>query len=379
MNQFIRVAIIYFFLTAFTTNATDLNPNGKYCENNSITPQSIVHSANLILQHFYQNPEAHQLPPYEFLTHGELKGFATVYNSKSKGKNSYVANLGLARSSQYYINCQNAPIPKLCDTPPSYVWGGMGWYERNTNGEFILNLHGNDKLTSDLTKHPGLDCSGFTYAVYSHAKLRVTTDLSKTPSFETADNTPARSYMVLDEKSCFKEVIPEINQKQYILPGDIIVWKTHIIIVNDAGDDPFGINHIQKIKDCNIQKINPEQATLTFFNSKGGFARHSDETVKTYFKNSFFAKSHKILRKNPGLVTGIGMGISKQYIKEFFYTSPKTFFDLAINQCKAKFVKSNSLVATKIIRHRALFNDGLIPCSCLTTEKDFLKLHPLLK
>ena len=210
-----------------------------------------------------------------------MQEYSTVDNPRSKGKNSYVSNLTLAQYSQYYIDCKRNPKSTLCLNPPSYLWGGMGWYERRDEHTLMLNLHGNDPLTTKLSKsHPGLDCSGFTYAVFANAKLRVTTDLHLNPSFETADNTPARSYMALDDKSCFREIPYGKNPSAELRHGDLLVWKTHMLIIDTLGEDPFGINHISGIADCSIDKIKPEQATLTIFNSKGGFTPHQADVIK---------------------------------------------------------------------------------------------------
>lgn len=379
MNNIILVAFICSCFTlqfSFAQNSLICDRHQTEYSQKKLNPEMVIQSAAEIFQHFYQNPQAMDLPPYEFLKHGELKGFGSVENLKSKGKNSFVTNLKLAQNSQYYLNCKHAPLPSICQTPPSYIWGGMGWYEKNPNGDFILNLHSNDQMTNRLAKHPGLDCSGFIYAVYANAKLRVTTDLNLTPSFDTADNTPARSYMDLGEKSCFREVVYSKQPDLELSPGDIIAWKTHMLILNSIGSDPLGINHITDSRQCTIANIKPEMATMTVLNSKGGFGKHSLKTISTYSKNSYFKKSNQTLINFPRLSTGIGMGISKQYVKEFFYTSPKTFFDIAINFCKAKFNKVNSLKDVKLIRHKAFFNDQSAPCACYSREQDYLELQP---
>ena len=369
---FLLISTLTFASDSFQCDQGQINEAKK-----NHNPQDIMLSTKDIFQHFYQNTEAYNLPPYEVLKHGELKGFAARYNTLSKGKNSYVVNLAKAQSSQYYIKCNKQSNNSLCATPPSYIWGGMGWYEKKENDKkLLLNLHGNNEYTQKLSQHPGLDCSGFTYAVFSNAKLRVTTDLSKTPSFETADNTPARSYMNLDNNSCFKEIFPQNGAEKVLSIGDIIVWKQHMVIVDNVGNDPFGINHISSEKDCNIKSIKPQAATLTIVNSKGGFDPHSITTLKTYISNSYFNKAHAIAMNNKNLFSGIGMGISKLKISEYFYFSPNRIFPLALSWCKAKFAKQDSLPDIKIIRHKAFFANEDKPCQCFSREQDIIELKP---
>lgn len=378
MKTLILTALFFTFTQAQTPK---LNCDAGQIENSTKTHSSqiVMQSIQEIFSHFYQNAEAYSLPPYQLLKHGEMQGYATVANPKSKGKNSFVTNLELAQNSQYYVDCKNPNNNTLCQNPPTYTWGGMGWYERNDKNQFFLNLHGNDEMTSQLSKgHPGLDCSGFTYAVFSNAKLRVTMDLNLTPSFETADNTPARSYMNFDAKSCFKELPTSKKPENSLMPGDIIVWKTHMLLVDATGKDPFGINHIASSSGCNIANVRPENATMTIVNSKGGFNPHDKEILLKYGKNSYFNQAHKayldLTSKNAS--TGIGIGISREFIKEFYYTSPDTFFSLAINFCKAKFTKKTTLPNVKIIRHKAFFPKTKAPCECFARQQDYLELRP---
>jgi hypothetical protein len=343
----------------------------------SHSPEIIIKSVQEIFDHFYQTPEAFYKVPYEFLSQGELQGYKTQRNDISDGLNAYVDNLQLAQNSQYYINCKDDSKPSICQNPPSYTWGGMGWYERDSENKLSLNLHGNDEMTTKLSKgRPGLDCSGFTYAVFSNAKLRVTTDLNLTPSFKTADNTPARSYMNLDDKSCFREINFGKHPQRDLQQGDIITWKTHMVILDTIGKDPFGIGHIASIGDCRVAKIKPENSTLTFFNSKGGFEPHKRATLRTYGINYYFNEAHKAYMKQLKKFSKIGIGISKQNAKEFFYTSPQTFFSLAINFCKAKFTNVSNLDQVKIIRHKAFYQDEKAPCECFAREQDYLELRP---
>lgn len=383
MNNLLCLSLILFIMLSIQ-NAKSSSACDSYQTEQTLKDHSaeiLKHSMEQIFNHFYQNTKAYTKSPYEFLIHGELKGYKTRNNPKSKGKNSFVNNLRLAQKSQYYLKCSGNNKDLLCQTPPSYLWGGMGWYDRNEKGEFFLNLHGNDELTTKLSGHPGLDCSGLAYAIFSNAKLRVTSDLTRNPSFETADNTPARSYKETEAPtSCFKNITQDFASIYDLLPGDVIVWKKHMLLVDSVGSDPFGINHIQEITKCDIKNIKPENASMIVVNSKGSMERrHSYEISKKYISNTYFKNSQNLILKNPNLITGVGMGISKQYLKEFYYTSPEQIFNLAIHLCQLKFNKNATYTGdAMIIRHKAFFPKEERVCGCFAREQDLLVLKPEL-
>lgn len=383
MNNVLCLSFIIIFFFSFQKSLASPSCDLTQTAESRMEHSTIVLSTSMeqIFNHFYQDKNAFKKPPFDFLKRGELKGFKTTPNSKSKGNNSYIENLSLAQKSQYYISCDGRRKNPLCNNPPSYLWGGMGWYTRNDKGELILDLHGNDELTMSLSRHPGLDCSGLTYAIYSNANLRVTTDLSKNPSFETADNTPARSYMnTSSADSCFKDITTSILAPQELQTGDIIVWKRHMIMVESVGLNPFGTNHILKSSQCNIKNIDPTKSTLVVVNSKGSMEKvHSMEVSRLYNQNPFFYKYQKYFSNNPKMITGVGIGISKQKIRDFFYSAPEQIFNLALYYCEKKFQKNVSYNGDAyIIRHKAFFPSEEKPCGCFSRELDHLALRPTL-
>ena len=342
------------------------------------TNQQFISSIEKFINTFYENPNASSFPPYQLLKQGELKGFDHVYNPVSKGNNSFVVDLPKAQASQYYIYCKKRQKPSLCSTPPSYVWGGMGWYEPTTlNGRNILslNVHKNNELTMKLSKHPGFDCSGFSYAALSHFGLRVTKNMSLRPSFETADNTMARTYLDPTLASCFNEVKIDKYSMQSLHAGDVFAWTKHMAIIARVGLNPFGINHIKKVEDCSLENIRPEDSTMLLFNSKGAIDPISEYDEKTFSKNAYMKKSLDFLKKHREMLTGVGIGISKMTFREFYFIYPSVMFPLAKTWCEKKFSKENSVEkypeGVKILRHQAL--DETIAkkdCECFAKAED---------
>lgn len=389
--------------------------------------EDVVSAAHEIMNTFYQNPRAAAIAPYETLKRGELKGYDRTRNEISKGSNSYVVDLAAARASQYYIRCAGPgagkrTCDKLCETPPSYIWGGMGWYEP-APGKISFNVFSNFEHTRKISKHPGLDCSGLLYAVFARAGLRVTRDLTKTPSADTADNTPARTYLNTENPlSCFTEIA-----ESSVRPGDIIPWKSHILMVDTLGADPFGVSAAKSELDCSIEKLDPSKATMVVYNSKGSFDFPAEGTETPFLKNAYYRKGfmqHILMynryieamkRKNPSFpgttvdsqrfnavkglltmselnkiyrtvekgdlqLTGVGVGISRMKLAEFVIGSPSVMFELMQRACLEKVGKvlapkgEPMTKLVKVARHVATFPNARPPCECLAPDEQRVEL-----
>lgn len=396
-------------------------------ESGKFTGDQVIASAHELMNTFYQNPHAAEAPPFESLKRGELKGYDRTRNEISKGSNSYVTDMRAARASQYYIQCKNTQpgtrtCEKPCEVPPSYIWGGMGWYEP-ANGKISFNVFSNFEHTRKISKHPGLDCSGLLYAVFSHAGLRVTKDLTKTPSAETADNTPARTYLNTElPTSCFAEVA-----ESAVKPGDIIPWKSHILMVDTLGSDPYGVNGAKTEADCAIEKLNPAKATMIVYNSKGSFDFPSEGSETPYLKNAYYRmgfmqhilmhnrhveamkrkdrnfagttvdpkrfnavkdtmtmdelnKVYKAVEKGDLQLTGVGVGISRMKLAEFVLGSPAVLFELLQRACLEKVgrlpeTKGEPLAKlVKVARHVATFENAKPPCECVAPDEHQIEL-----
>ena len=430
---------------------------------------TLLQTARNLMNIFYQNNYAFDLPPYPTLERGELRGYDRKFNDVTKSYNSYVVDLAAAQRSQYYFYCPiaKAPvgtftnfahtkvssekvdaaetkIPILCRFPPTYLWGGTGWYftagDKTVKTEF--DPHSNFEHTKILSKHPGLDCSGLLYAVFSLAGLKVNKEHPQTPSASLADKSVARSYLnTTSPTSCFEEVLLS-SQTQ---AGDVIPWKSHIVMIVESGKDPFGIAFTKTIEDCRIRNLDPEKATAIVFNSKGAFEMPDPGAEDLFLQNHFYAKgiyqlflmkdrnnferlrSHprgearaidpgriekiktsldpaetgkieRLVIKSDLQATGVGIGVSKMFWRDFAFFNPNAYFELAQRLCAAKFdynylghdkwspkldsaaptnSKSNSRPSPgiKILRHIAVSKNSEDACRCVlpSNEKIVMK------
>lgn len=310
---------------------------------------------------FYQSCEASRQAPYDVEKSGEMLGYGIRRNDVTNGSNPYVQDLAAAKASQYYVKCdKKRKLAKgcrdLCGAPPTYIWGGMGFYEKTSRG-MTIDLFRNVESTEKLAAHPGLDCSGFIHATLALAGLRARPDMA--PSAETADTVTARTFMN-QPGGCFKDVSFE-NLK----PGDLIAWRTHIAMVDRVGEDPFGLRNISKVEDCTIENLDPDKFDLVIVNSKGGTDALPQEVKDLDARNPVLKRKLQAL---DGKTTGVGVGISKLRWADLAVVSPKAAMELPLAACFAKFgreiPKEKSInrkpwrETINIVRHR-LADDGV--------------------
>lgn len=94
MKMFILTALFFSFSLNIQASVSCDEKQIKEAKR-SHSEDIVGHSIKEIFLHFYQNPDALNKAPYEFLQQGELQGYSTVDNPRSKGKNSYVSNFYL--------------------------------------------------------------------------------------------------------------------------------------------------------------------------------------------------------------------------------------------------------------------------------------------
>lgn len=336
-------------------------------------------AAQTIMNTFYQNCEAAAQAPYDVEKLGDLRGYVSLRNDVTKGTNSRVQDLAVARDSQYYVKCDGRQRPRkncrdLCGAPPTYLWGGMGTYQKTKKG-ITLDVFHNTEPTQTLAGHPGLDCSGFIHTVFALAGLRVRPD--QAPSAETADSITARTFMN-QPGGCFKDT--SLDQ---IRPGDLIAWTTHIVMVDSVGEDPFGLKAVSKIEDCTFENLKPDRFGLVVINSKGGTDSISDEVKALDAKNPALKRKLQAVEAKK---TGVGIGISKLRWADLAAVSPNSVMELALAACFAKFGKDlppgKSLnqkpwrETINVVRHRLTEGDADIDPAdpCLARKDETISL-----
>jgi len=318
-------------------------------------------ASDILINTFYQNCDASKLPPYDILQRGEMQGYKLEKHPWNGGSASKIVDKDAAKNSQYYVNCQEKAkegCKNLCDTPPTYIWGGKGKYSKE--GE--VDIFENENSIEKIAKHPGIDCSGFVNAIFAMSGLKVRTDMK---TREVAAKTPARWFM--NESTCFERV----DAGSELKPGDVIAWKKHIVMVDKVTPDPFGIDHIKSHKDCKSKNIDPLKIKLVVSNSLGGI---NDENKDKKFDSSDLFGDETVKSTNVPL-TGVGIGVSKVPLGHLAMKYPSQIMELAKTACLAKFGKSGKRSKIQVTRHK-LAGKKDMPNShaCLEKMEDRVKV-----
>lgn len=305
-------------------------------------------AADIVINTFYQNCEAANLPPYDILERGEMRGYELRKHPWNGGSASNVTSKSLAQSSQYYIQCPGQARPScldLCKEPPTYLWGGKGVY--SNEGE--LDLFRNEGSIQKLAEHPGIDCSGFVNAVFATAGLKVRLDMN---AKEVAANVPASWYM--RPSQCFKEV----NANEGFKSGDIISWRKHLVMIDNTSRDPFSLKDIDHIDKCSSRYLDPLKFNLVVSNSVGGV---NDVNRDGTFSTEDLHGEDNLKSLNVP-ITGVGVGVSKIPFGHLALKYPTEVMELAKNACYAKFGKSFRMNNINVTRH-VLADEEPMPAS----------------
>lgn len=319
-------------------------------------------SARRVMNIFYQNCNASKMRPYDVSKDGELKGFSFEYNPLTLGKVSKVADAKQAQALPY-LNCTNTQSSLktfLCENPPSYLWGGKGLIDEEKKS---VDLFHNTKEVEPIARHPGLDCSGFVNLTFLHAGLKVDRDF---PYLKAPMEISAKEFM--RPLSCFKEV--HIEKNQAVKNGDVIAWNKHIVMVDQASNDPFGINKIKSSEGCDLLKLNPLNARMIIINSKG--ANDPQEQLETdYVRNSRPLKD--LIQGATNGLTGVGPGITRMNLSQLVISAPVEIMDLIQTACLAKFFIPISSRRIKVVRHvladKGFSEKDIAECSLAAGER----------
>lgn len=294
-------------------------------------------AADIVMNTFYQNCEAADLPPYRVLERGEMRGYELEKHPWNGGSASKIVNRQEALNSQYYIDCPQRPkraCRNLCEQPPTYIWGGKGVYQNN--GE--IDLFRNEGSIQQIANHPGIDCSGFVNASFAMAGLKVRPD--KSPA-EVAFGTPARWFM--NPSQCFEQV--DIGQP--FKPGDVISWRKHLVMVDNCSDDPFKLKRLTDVSQCTSAYLDPLSFELVVSNSVGGV---NDVNRDKRFSPADLYGDDSIKSVNVP-ITGVGVGVSKIPFGDLALKYPTEIMELAKAACYAKFGRRIEHSKINVTRH----------------------------
>jgi hypothetical protein len=215
-----------------------------------------VYGAWKTLATAYQSCEAPFLQPVSSST-PNLKGITTIgQNADGIGYIRKVTNAAEAASTHYYIKNFRAPSSTCFDvaaSPLIYNYGGKPNVTSALNSKFDFFTPSPDSGTDAL----GVDCSGFIFVSYAAAGLKMTRE----SRLKAIHVTGISSNMLFDPANNGLTCMDAMNflNPTNIQPGDLIVEHGHVIMIDQLGSDPFGLNRFTSLSQCQPSNINVSQ------------------------------------------------------------------------------------------------------------------------
>lgn len=233
------------------------------------TRHPVVYGALKTLANSYQSCEVGKAPALSSRT-PDIKGIViTGRHPDGVGNKRLIGDLtALIRSHPYLAEYRRpaASCHDILQTPLIYDYGGKPYATNHTDSSLDF-FRDAGSGTSVL----GADCSGYVYAAFATAGLK----LKKTGRLKAINvlGVPARMYMNPQKNglTCFNHVV--FSRTRSLRPGDILASSGHVLVINDVGADPFGIQRITREADCKAENIDIARFDFTVLHSspvKGG-------------------------------------------------------------------------------------------------------------
>lgn len=196
-----------------------------------------------------------------------LEGIAIVgKHENGVGLKRSIASLSKVQATHPYLDrevVRRSACYNTFDKPLIYDYGGKPFVEGASKN--ILNLH---KNAGSGTDELGIDCSGFVFSALATVGLKIKQD--RVMKALDVYSWSARSFMnpATSGMTCLEKVSQTSTP---FASGMILANEGHVVMIDQIGQDPFGVQHLKKESDC-------EQLTTTAFdfsiiqssNSKNG-------------------------------------------------------------------------------------------------------------
>jgi hypothetical protein len=282
-----------------------------------------VYGARLTLATAYQSCDVLSLTPMTAYT-PNVDGIVVIGNHPSgTGKKRDISSVASVNSTHYYIK-NNRLAKNSCfeirNSPLIYDYGGKPF--TSSQAPLIFDLH--REMPGDSGPTLGIDCSAYVFSALAVAGLKMDPSATKPLKADLVHGIGSRAFKEPQANGlrCLEKI--EVSADKSILPGDIVAINGHVVMVDQVGDDPFGIDGIQDGASCTAANIPI---------SRFDFIIAQSSPVKN------------------------GIGINRYRAKDYLTTS-NTFKDgltrYAVAACRARFGLSHSVDTTSlsVVRHK---------------------------
>jgi hypothetical protein len=246
--------------------------------------------ARRIMVATYQNCSVLTDAPYDPSLH-PISGLVTREATFDGSVRNYraISSSSDVVESHYYLQNPPAPIPPGCldprSPPPVYSYGAKPSISGGTiNMTADLSRGSCDRYNGySCSGSParGIDCSGFVHAALAAAGMRL---FQGRPLDPANQGTGSILEAGISRTGCFSSVPSNMTDRGGLRSGDLFVVRgNHVVIIDSAGPDPFGIGRIRDVDGC--EDLTPESFDFRILQSSGsgnGIGVNRME-AKTYF------------------------------------------------------------------------------------------------
>lgn len=215
----------------------------------------------------YQSCQSILLPAMTEKT-PEVMGISIVgKHTDGVGSKRMIASLSQVQSTHYYVK-ETKSFGEGCfnvrQSPLIYDYGGKPYGTTAANSPIDLF-----KNNGDGTSVLGIDCSGFIYTLMATAGLRLKSGRPLKASDSWAWGSSSYVEPQKNGLTCLNKI--SVTPISSLLAGDIVAVYGHVLLIDTASADPFGIAQIKSESECS--KISSDQFDFVVAQSapsKGG-------------------------------------------------------------------------------------------------------------
>ena len=213
------------------------------------TSNLVAYGAKKVMSTAYQSCQVLDLPPMS--ERHPTRGLRVVRRQGRRGYLRAISNQEALNRSHYYLSQIEVPDASQCvnihRTPVLYNYGGK---PKTTKDSIDLFQNKGGRNSSSLL---GVDCSGFVTTALASAGLRLRVGVPIRPSHIYQVSSWLLKKPKIKNFSCLKK--QTLSDDNPLQPGDIISSNTHVIIVDEVDEDPFGIQSIRQSSGCHSKNI----------------------------------------------------------------------------------------------------------------------------
>jgi cell wall-associated NlpC family hydrolase len=272
--------------TSKTLSRQTCYPAQKQAPSTTPLPELLNRYAQWSLATAYQSCQAPEIVVRK--TTGFVDGIKIVgMHPDGVGLKRVIGDLNRVQQTHPYIqSTYDQQCIAVKESPLIYDYGGKPYFTEGVRSpiDFFKN-------NGDGTEVLGIDCSGFVFSIFATSGLK----LKSTRQLKASDSVAWSSRAYVDPApngiDCLAPItVTSTNQLQ---AGDVVAIPGHVFIVDQVGEDPFGVKRAKSLEDC--AHLSAENFNFTIIQSSNSL----DGVGINRFFAADYLKDHK--KFGPGM------------------------------------------------------------------------------